>query len=232
MDALVDLIKRIGIFMIAAQAVIHFAPDQKYGKYMKLIVSIMILLQFLTPVYGIFTGLDEDRSEWLSDIRMDYSLEEMSGAESTEDALIVSMENEIKSKLNSEAKNQNYRIVNVRVSLRTLQEKDENGFKQYALDNVRVVVMYQTPLTTAAGDAKEDIKAEEREAKYGPENGIEKIQVQKISIEAEQREDTGTAAEDSGQRADVLRMRFAEILGIEEKYMEVSVYGAVEENVE
>ena len=232
MNALVDLIKRIGIFMIAAQAVIHFAPEQKYGKYMKLIVSIMILLQFLTPVYGIFMGPDADWNEWLSDIRMDYSLEEIPGTESSADALVDSMENEIKSKLNNEVKNENYRIVNVRISLRTLQEKDENGFKQYALDNVRVVVMFQTPLTTAMGDTEEDMTAEEEGAEYGPESGIEKIQIQKISIGAEQREDDGGTAEDSGQEADVLRERFAKVLGIEEKYMEVSVYGAVEATVE
>ena len=37
MNELVETIKKIGIFMIAAQAVLHFAPGQKYEKYIKLI---------------------------------------------------------------------------------------------------------------------------------------------------------------------------------------------------
>ena len=44
MGVLVDVIKKIGIFMLAAQAVIHFAPGQKYEKYIKLIVGILILV--------------------------------------------------------------------------------------------------------------------------------------------------------------------------------------------
>ena len=50
MSALIELIKRIGIFMIAAQAVLHFTPGQKYEKYIKLIVGMMVLLQFVTTL--------------------------------------------------------------------------------------------------------------------------------------------------------------------------------------
>lgn len=245
MDALVDLIKRIGIFMIAAQAVIHFAPEEKYGKYMKLIVSIMILLQFLTPVYRILSAEGTDWLEMFSDIGAEYPLEDVPGSGSTADALIDSMEKEIKSKLNDEIADENYRVENVRVSLRILQEKDVNGFSQYELNNVRVVVMFHTTPTISGADAQER-NTEEGESgttydgagnkkdngkENGIESGIEKIQIQKIGIGTEQAEDNGGMSDDAGQMTDILRQRFAQTLGIGEEYMEVSVYGAVEESL-
>lgn len=42
-------IKEIGLFMILAQAVVHFAPGRQYGKYIKSISSVIILLLFLKP---------------------------------------------------------------------------------------------------------------------------------------------------------------------------------------
>lgn len=239
MDALVDLIKRIGIFMIAAQAVIHFSPEQKYGKYMKLIVSIMILLQFLTPIYGIFTGLEAEWDESLFDISEDYTAEEMPGTESAEDALVDSMEKEIKSRLNDEIAQENYRVVGVRVSLETLRERDENGFRQYALNNVRVVVMLHSSVAaddadTEKGTSGDEENKEGNDKESGGGEGIEKIQIQKINVGTEQEgeEEGRNIAEGYGQIADELRIRFAQALGIEEAYMEVSVYGTVEESAE
>ena len=60
MSALIELIKRIGIFMIAAQAVLHFTPGQKYEKYIKLIVGMMVLLQFVMPLRSILNGTEID----------------------------------------------------------------------------------------------------------------------------------------------------------------------------
>ena len=45
---------RVGIFMICAQAVIHFRPDQSYEKYLKLLVSVMVLVQIFQPVGRFF----------------------------------------------------------------------------------------------------------------------------------------------------------------------------------
>lgn len=41
---------RIGIFMICAQAILHFRPEESYEKYLKLLVSVMILIQLFLPV--------------------------------------------------------------------------------------------------------------------------------------------------------------------------------------
>ena len=47
---LFQTICRIGIFMICAQAIVHFRPQGAYEKYLKLLVGSMILIQLFLPV--------------------------------------------------------------------------------------------------------------------------------------------------------------------------------------
>ena len=51
-------IRSIGIFLICAQMLIHFRPNGAYVKYLRLLVSIMILVQVMEPV-GSLIGLLE-----------------------------------------------------------------------------------------------------------------------------------------------------------------------------
>lgn len=53
---LLQTICRIGIFMICAQAIVHFRPRETYEKYLKLLVSVMILIQLFLPVGGFLLG--------------------------------------------------------------------------------------------------------------------------------------------------------------------------------
>lgn len=57
MDLLFQTICRTGIFMICAQAVVHFRPQESYEKYLKLLVSVMVLIQLLLPLGGLLTGI-------------------------------------------------------------------------------------------------------------------------------------------------------------------------------
>lgn len=65
---LIDIIGRIGIFIICAQMLIHFRPKASYDKYLKMLVSAMILLQLFVPVSKLFAGKGEEtldrRVEW------------------------------------------------------------------------------------------------------------------------------------------------------------------------
>ncbi len=56
LEGLLSSIRQIGIFMICAQALIHFKPKGSYEKYLKLLVSAMILVQLLSPVAALLTG--------------------------------------------------------------------------------------------------------------------------------------------------------------------------------
>lgn len=46
---MLQTIREIGIFMIVAQAVVHFAPGRQYEKYIKSISNVIILALFLKP---------------------------------------------------------------------------------------------------------------------------------------------------------------------------------------
>lgn len=55
-SALFQAICRTGIFMICAQAITHFRPQESYEKYLKLLVSIMVLIQIFIPLGNFMTG--------------------------------------------------------------------------------------------------------------------------------------------------------------------------------
>lgn len=222
MNALVDLIKKIGIFMIAAQAVIHFAPDIKYAKYMKLIVGILVLLQFLSPVYKIVSGMEVDWSAQLSDMEQEFDVygvsENLSDSYSVSEAVTKSMEQEIKYRLNDYISGidseKNYVVTNVIIELEKSDMNSENT-SEYTISRIKVVVWERSE-----GDADEGNVSDADST--GDENNIErieKIQVDKIGI-------TQSASEEKeNETTDNLRSKFCSVLGMEEKYMEVVVYG-------
>lgn len=53
---LLRTICRIGIFMICAQAIVHFRPKETYEKYLKLLVSVMVLIQLFLPMGSFLLG--------------------------------------------------------------------------------------------------------------------------------------------------------------------------------
>lgn len=222
MNALVELIKKIGIFMIAAQAVIHFAPEIKYAKYMKLIVGIMILLQFLSPVYGIVNGMGADWSEKLTDTELEFDTyevsENLSYSYSTSDAVTESMEREIKLRLNNYLSNgdlmENYVVTSVMIELERAGGNNENA-AEYMLKRIRVVVWEHAE--DAGGT--ESVSDTDDTGDVNNIGKIDKIQVDKINITANSME------ENDDKTTDNLRGRFCSVLGMEEKYMEVVVYG-------
>lgn len=55
-NVLFQAICKVGIFMICAQAIIHFRPREAYEKYLKLLVSVMILIQLFLPFGGFLLG--------------------------------------------------------------------------------------------------------------------------------------------------------------------------------
>lgn len=231
MNTLVELIKRIGIFMIAAQTVIHFTPGQKYEKYIKLIVGMMILLQFVMPLRSIISGAEIDWNAQLADMEKMMEAEgmtnETAGSSSVAESVMNSLENEIKSRLNNEISGENYVISNVQVSMKisdgevpvgtgsewkVSDRQGGTGIRQYELEKVRVAVYRRSGFTNdqTAGDTG---------------SPIEKIQIEKIDVggAAATEEMTGTE-----ETAEQLRERFCGVLGMDVEMMEVSVYGTNE----
>lgn len=98
-------IREIGIFMILAQAVVQFAPGKQYGKYIKSISSVIILLLFLKPFVQLAGGEWQAPSDILERIKEGTELPEISAPQqekSVEDAVKRRMEGEIETLLNGE----------------------------------------------------------------------------------------------------------------------------------
>ncbi|MGN1146934.1 MAG: hypothetical protein ACI4TB_00840, partial [Lachnospiraceae bacterium] len=55
-EGLLQVVRQVGIFMICAQMIMHFKPAESYGKYIRLLTSIMVLVQLIVPVMEIFGG--------------------------------------------------------------------------------------------------------------------------------------------------------------------------------
>lgn len=55
-EGLLNSIRQMGVFMICAQALLYFKPKGSYEKYMKLLVSAMILVQLLSPMAALLAG--------------------------------------------------------------------------------------------------------------------------------------------------------------------------------
>lgn len=74
------VICQMGIFMICAQAIVHFRPKASYEKYLKLLVSAMMVMQMFLFVGGIFSadgGRElKERTEWFGDY-LNKSMEEV-----------------------------------------------------------------------------------------------------------------------------------------------------------
>lgn len=59
MERFLEEIRSIGIFIICAQAVIHFRPKASYEKYLKVLTAIIVLVMLITPCFEIL-GNGED----------------------------------------------------------------------------------------------------------------------------------------------------------------------------
>lgn len=54
-----DIIKRVGIFIICAQAIIQFRPNASYDKYLRVLVSIIVLVLIVVPVFQMLGDADD-----------------------------------------------------------------------------------------------------------------------------------------------------------------------------
>lgn len=283
MSSFVESICKIGIFIIAAQAVIHFAPAAKYEKYMRLVVGIIVLLQFLVPINKITDGIDgswDAESDWSGQlVNMEKELERGLAVEGGEEVspfsenIISGMEMEIKSRLNTALEEENYSILKVNVVMDSSDggngqynmqygNINNNSYTNYQLNAIQVYVMVRYDKNGSINygsyadentDRKDSFtyKNEDSNDKGdGDDNEnavkIEKVHINKIGADENDinMDDTGQTTsnekqednkqEDNKQEGDKqkesarLREKFSAVLGVEEKYMEVSIYGWTE----
>ena len=74
MQWLYHVIGQVGIFLICAQTLIHFRPRESYEKYLKLLLSVMLLIQLFQPLLTVLggdeiAGTDVQATEFAEEIR-------------------------------------------------------------------------------------------------------------------------------------------------------------------
>lgn len=109
MHSFMENIVRMGIFMICAQVLIHFRPNGSYEKYMKLLVSVMVLAQIFFPVMNFFLGEGqemEERVAWFAQKVDETRKEALQSAGEAEGMLNRMTMEELKRQLESQSKEQ------------------------------------------------------------------------------------------------------------------------------
>lgn len=134
-------IREIGIFIIAAQAVVHFAPGKQYEKYIKSISGVIILVLFLKPFVQLAGGQWQAPSAVLERLQEAGKLSEISVDPAAADggvetAVTGRMEKEIADRLNRELAADTCLVKEVELSLK---EGTEDS-KEDAFYTVRIVM--------------------------------------------------------------------------------------------
>ena len=88
-SGLMDLLKRVTVFMLAGQVILHFLPSGGYEKYVKMVISIMILSQIAVPVLSLggFDGkrvFDQAMAEYEAEMERIEAQVEGAGLEETD----------------------------------------------------------------------------------------------------------------------------------------------------
>ena len=223
-----DYMKSMGIFIICAQSFMYFTAGKTYEKYVKLLIGVMILAQFIVPVRAVFLGGD-NAPVW-ADIRrfqreLETAMQEAgtgigggmetgsgngtgAGAETEKKAL----EAEIKE-----------RLANAAVSYGMSVEEVE-----LVEDASKIAVVVRRK-----GDGRqENGKTENAKTEGGQmESGtikVEKITVgqkagQDIEWEKEDGETGGAVTEHAEDVPEGMAEAFAKVLGIDAGYMEITI---------
>lgn len=125
-------IKQIGIFMICAQVILHFKPSVKYEKYLKLLLSVMVLVQILIPVVNVFSGnCSEDFYMRIEEIQteIDKNMEQLEIENAiNEENILNNTFDEIKSRINNSTKETGLQV-------KKIEYNEENTLVLYVEQN-------------------------------------------------------------------------------------------------
>ena len=215
--SLVENIRRIGIFMIAAQTVMHFAAGKQYEKYMKIITGVIILLMFIGP----FTSSSVSQAaDWQEKIKqMEQQMQSNMQQEipykvsTVETVALRQIQGEVKTMLNDTVSDRDCSVVDVMIDLEELDTPDApDGISGRNWEFQRVRITLQSMDTADGSDGNADRTIRVEEVKVG------------IGTEAD---NTQKETQDSERNAQIQEYRrlFAQTLGIAVDKVEVTYRG-------
>ena len=137
-----EILKRATVFMILAQAVIHFRPSPVYEKYIRFLTGIMTAVILFLPMMEVFRGgMREDYWDSLAECREQIekvSLENLSVQDISGSAYIRTVEEEIRDMINVSLEDEGIRAGRVEL-LGVIDGKEGNpqksGIRIYIQEN-------------------------------------------------------------------------------------------------
>ena len=217
---MVENIRRIGIFMIAAQTVMHFAAGQQYEKYMKIITGIIVLLLFVTPfVSSSGSPVTDWQTEWeRTEQQIQSNMQtEMSYVASPAQTVVLSqIEEEIKERMNDMISERACMVTDVAIVLEETYESMDGGMgdtrRSFTFGSVKVTL--RDKATDASGNIRQSgtIRIDEITVVHEPQ----------LREDAVGREAQGLSRDNE---MDEYRQLFAQILGIAADKVEVIYHG-------
>lgn len=222
MEQFVENIRQIGIFMIAAQAVVHLAPEKQYEKYIKLIAGIMVLMLFTAPFLDQSGEIMEkwqtqteqiireiDKQQWEGEgLSTEY------GAAGSKQVLLNNVEEKIREQLNGLEICGEYEVTDVKLQL----AEAENSPDETAWEIQKIHVGLQRI------SGREDTE-NEKKAGDGAVH-VDQIVIDKVNTGEVFKDSNQNSGENEDGEASVSSFEtiFGEALGISESCVEVEIY--------
>ena len=119
-EYLMTLIKKTSIFMILAQAFIHFRPSAVYEKYFKFLIGIMTTVILVIPVMELFhsgTLIEyQEKLHYYMEELEKVATQELPEAVSPETEYLSIMSEEVKTRLNKMLLEEGYQLKDVEIT--------------------------------------------------------------------------------------------------------------------
>lgn len=146
MGELVEAIRRIGLFLVVAQVILHLAPEKRYERYLRLIAGVIVLGLLARTLFRISENgwqelqdaAKQELTEGIERLEQEYGGEEWERISDSEQLLQREYEettkDEIKSRINNLLLEENLSVASVEIvkeqglllTLKEVQESEED----------------------------------------------------------------------------------------------------------
>ncbi len=234
-ESFLDFMKGIGIFIICAQSLMHFSAGKSYEKYVKLLIGVMILAQFVVPVRNLFLGteggeLHEEVERFQAEL--EYAMQtagqtvQESGLEVAEVDSMEALEAEIEQRLADTARSYGYQITAVRMmeeppkAIIVVEEAWEQAKEEsMQIESMQGEAMQVEPVNQESMQG-ETVNQEPVNKGFADQEPV-RIQIDQIEIGQSITSETETEHAKTNESMLELQEVFAGLLGAEESYVEV-----------
>lgn len=129
-------LKQISIFLLLGQTILHFAPGEKYEKYIKVLLGLMLVVQFAAPLLSFGS---RDRMTEYENNKKAFT-QKMEEALQTVDEKWFVYNEQIKQQIEKELENAEVLVWEQRKQEEAEGQKEENGEERIEIKTVGVEV--------------------------------------------------------------------------------------------